>query len=227
LTPRNSVVKINDIMARRQTSQLTSVHARCLEAIAYFVGKKGYATPRELVNRLGLAGVTSITRTLQIMKRNGFVEIHGGGTQGERRTISLTPQAKALVGIGGVPLLGSIPAGPLTETISGCNTVIDVSELLPHKPGDFLLAVDGDSMIGDGILPGDLVLLRPNILVNEGQIAAVHVGEEHLATLKHVHFAARNRKVTLRASNPAYEDMVVPVSSVKVAGVYKGLVRIG
>jgi repressor LexA len=213
-------------MPRRQTSHLTVVHQRVLQAIADISIEKGYATPNELVNRLRLAGVSSLTRTLHIMKRNSFVEIHGGGGRGHRRTISLTQQAKEFLGVGCIPVLGRIPAGPLSETISHCDNVIDCGQMLPHKPGDFLLVVDGDSMSGDGILPGDLVLLRPNISVNNGQIAAVHVGDEYLATLKHVHFGPRCRRVTLKASNRSYRDIVVPANSIKVAGVYKGLVRI-
>src|SRR5262249_20330376 len=155
LTDSYFVVTINDVMPRRQTSELTNAHRRILDAIANIITEKGHASPRDLVSRLGFAGVTSLTRTLHIMNRNGFVEIHGGGKRGERRTLTLTRRAKAALGFNCLPVLGEIPAGPLSETISR-SEFIDSTELLPHKPGDFLLRVSGDSMIGDGILPGDL-----------------------------------------------------------------------
>src|SRR4029077_294538 len=96
--------------------------------------------------------------------------------------------------------------------------------LLPHRAGDFLLRVRGESMIGDGILDGDLVLLRPNVDVQPGEIAAVHTGDSYESTLKHVHFEKEG--VRLRASNPAYPDLLIPKPEWRgVAGVYRGLVR--
>lgn len=214
-------------MARLLTSQLTPTHARILRTIAQCVENHGYASVAELVVSLGLAGDTSLTPTLKIMQRNGFIEIQGGGKRGQRRTIVLTPKGKASLGLGELRVLGLIPAGPLTEVLEQCETVIDGRELLCYQPGDFLLIVQGDSMIGDGILPGDKVLLRPNVQVQNGEIAAVHVGDEYLATLKHVHFGPGRNKVTLKASNPDFKDIVAASKDVRVAGVYRGLVRTG
>lgn len=79
-------------------------------------------------------------------------------------------------------------------------------------------------MIGDGILPGDLVLLRPEEDVRQGEIAAVHARDEYEGTLKHV--IVETHQVRLRASNPIYEDIIVPAADWRgVAGVFRGLVR--
>ena len=120
---------------------------------------------------------------------------------------------------------GKIPAGRLADVLQDCETIIEPNELLPYRPGDFLLVVEGDSMIGDGILPGDKVLLRPNLHPHEGEIAAVQVGDEYYASLKHIHFSRSRGIVILRASNPTYDDVRVPASHVRIAGVYRGLVR--
>ena len=79
-------------------------------------------------------------------------------------------------------------------------------------------------MIGDGIQTGDLVLLRPGVEVRDGEIAAAYVGDGYEATLKHVH--PLKDSVRLRASNPAYPDLLIPKQEWRgVAGVYRGLVR--
>lgn len=214
-------------MARKQTSQLTPVHSRILQAIVRLIEGGSPVTVGGLVSELGLAGYTSLTPTLKIMQRNGFIQIHGGGKRGRRQTVTLTPRGKAVVGFGGLPVLGHIPAGPLTEVLDQCETIIEDHTLLPHQPGDFLLVVDGDSMIGDGILLGDKVLIRPGVQVQNGEIAAVHIGDDYLVTLKHVHFWPGRGKVTLRASNPAHEDIVVAAKDLRVVGVYRGLIRNG
>jgi repressor LexA len=153
--------------------------------------------------------------------------IRGGGSKGRSRVIALTLQARQVLGLGGLPLLGSIPAGPLSEAVSDAETLLDDRALLPWREGDFLLRVRGSSMIGDGILDGDKVLLRPGIDPHEGEIAAVLVGDAHETTLKRVFSLQATGQIRLRASNPGYLDMVVPAETVKVAGVFRGLIRDG
>lgn len=213
-------------MGRRLTLGLTSVHQRILATLGRLSEGRGYSTIADLVQELHLAGDTSLNPTLKIMERNGFVDIHGGGKRGRRRTVCLTSQGKQSLGLGGLRVLGNIPAGPLADVLQQCETVIDSAEMLPHKPGDFLLVVQGDSMIGDGILPNDKVLLRPHVPVRDREIAAVHVGDEYMATLKHVCFGRGRSRITLKASNPKYKDVVVPAADVKIAGVFRGLIRL-
>ncbi len=212
-------------MARPRSSLLTPTHEKILLAISRAARNGFPPSAKELADSLNLAGVTSLMPTLRIMERNGFVKIFGGGERGKRRVVGLTSRGKAAISMGGLPVLGVVPAGPMREALSQCDTVIDENELLPHRPGDFLLVVDGDSMIGDGILPGDKVLLRPDVQVKDREIAAVQVGEDYQATLKHVRFGPGATKITLTASNAKYRPMIVASAEVRVAGVYRGLVR--
>ena len=178
----------------------------------------------QLVQELGLAGESSITPTLRIMQARGFLEIHGGGKQRAYRVLRLTKLGREALGIAGLPVVGRIAAGLLQEALAQPEEYVETNQLMPHRSGDFLLRVVGDSMIGDGIREGDLVLLRPNEEVRNGEIAAAYVGETFEATLKHVHF--EKDRVRLHASNPAYADIMVSREEWKgVAGVYRGLVR--
>jgi len=129
-----------------------------------------------LVEALGYQAESSVTPTLKIMERDGLIEIHGGGRQRAYRFLSLTSKARQMLGVGGLPILGRIPAGPLQEALTEPEGFLESSSLLPHRPGDFLLRVTGDSMTGDGIRDGDLVLLRPGEEVRKGEIAAAYIG---------------------------------------------------
>lgn len=179
----------------------------------------------DLVQSLGLAAESSITPTLRLLERNGVVSVHGGGSRGRSRVVRLTARARYGMGMGGLPLLGSIPAGPLSEALAEPETVIDDRGILSYRAGDFLLRVRGDSMVGDGILDGDKVLLRPGVEARSGEIAAAVVGDAHEATLKRILFQQGEKSITLRASNPAYPDLIVPADDVKIAGVFRGLIR--
>ena len=212
------------MIATDSPPRLTSAQRRIAEAIAAAELKGQPAFAHELVVQLGLAGESSLTPTLKLMEQRGFIEIAGGGKQRAYRVLRLTKAGRQVLGIGGLPLLGNIPAGPLAEALAQPADFIDPGSLLPHRTGDFLLRVRGDSMIGDGIHHGDLVLLRPDVEVQPGEIAAVHTGESYESTLKHVHFEKEG--VRLRASNPAYPDLFIPEGDWRgVAGVYRGLVR--
>lgn len=183
----------------------------------------------ELIHELGLARESSLTSLLLPLQRKGLVHVEGG-VRGRQRIISLADRGRALLHVG-LPVLGSIPAGPLREALQDAREWVDEpGVLLAHQLGDFLLRVDGDSMIGDGILPGDYVLLRPGVAAHNGEIAAVQAHDEsrgeYFSTLKHIHFDEKNKEVRLKASNPHYDDMIFPADKVDVAGVFRGLLRL-
>ena len=210
-------------MARPISHDLTLVQQRVAQALADFARLERPALVTDLVKSLKLAGESSLTPTLQKMQRNGFVDVQRAGLQGRARVVRLTAKGRHALGIGGLPLLGVIPAGPLSEAVAQAGEIVEDAALLPHRPEDFLLRVRGDSMIGDGILDGDLVLLRPGAAVPQGAIAAVCVGDEREGTLKRVYF--EGERVRLKASNPAFQDIVVSAESVYFAGLLKGVVR--
>ena len=217
------VVLFHDGMSRPASQDLTAAQERVARTLADFERQERPGFVADLLKPLRLSAESSLTPTLQKMARNGFVEILGGGAQGRSRVVRLTPKGRHALGIGGLPLLGSIPAGPLSEAVAQAAEIIEPGALLPHKPGDFLLRVRGDSMIGDGILDGDLVLLRPGARVAHGAIAAVCVGDDREGTLKRVLF--EGGRVRLRASNPVFKDVTVPAERVHFAGLLKGVLR--
>ena len=99
--------------------------------------------------------------------------------------------------MGRVPLLGSIACG---EPITAEENVEDIVDLPEHINADFALRCRGDSMINARIFDGDIVYIRQQPDVANGEIAAVLIGNE--ATLKRVyHYACR---LELRPENPTF-----------------------
>lgn len=206
------------------TDALTPVQQRIASALVKFARLDRPAFVPDLVEELGLAGESSLTPTLKILERKGIIEILGGGRQRAYRLVRLTARGRHRMGLGVLPLLGAIPAGRLKEALEQPAEYLEVADLLPARAGDFLLRAEGDSMVGDGIHHGDLVLLRPEVDLRPGEIAAAYVGEDYRCTLKHVHL--EKEQVRLRASNPVYDDLLIPHDEWRgVAGVYRGLVR--
>jgi SOS-response transcriptional repressor LexA len=195
-------------MPFQSLTQLSDVQRSIARTIGQFEEREQPPFISDLVRELGLSGANSLVPTLEIMQRNGFVRIQGGGSKGRARVASLTLKGRHALGLGSVPLLGVIPAGPLQEALQQPEALFSPDELLSFRPGDFLLRVEGDSMTSFGILNGDKVLLRPDVQVEHGEIAAVD-----------------RSCVTLHAGNPAYPDCTFPAADVRFAGVFRGLIR--
>ena len=70
---------------------------------------------------------------------------------------------------------------------------------------DFCLKAKGDSMIGARIYDGDIVFIRKQEMVDDGEIAAVLIGDE--ATLKRVQYNPEENELLLFAENPKYKTM--------------------
>ncbi|TCO87746.1 SOS-response transcriptional repressor LexA [Chthoniobacter flavus] len=211
-------------MAPKLQTRLTAPQLRVARVLATWEREGKPAFVPELARASRYSTPSGLMETLQRMKRNGFVEILGGGAKGRPRLVKLTPKGRLAVGSGGLPVLGEIPAGPLAATLAEPVEIMEDENLLSWRAGDFLLRVKGDSMIGDGILPGDYALLRPDIHCDQGEIAAVHARDDYEGTLKHV-FVEKDQ-VRLKASNPEYDDIIVSSHEWRgVAGVFRGLVR--
>ena len=101
-----------------------------------------------------------------------------------------------------VPLLGQIACG---TPILAEENIEDYIDAPGHIRADYALTCKGDSMINAGIKDGDIVYIRKQEVVENGQIAAVMVGDDE-ATLKR--FYVENGVVTLNAENPAYSPKV-------------------
>ena len=101
-----------------------------------------------------------------------------------------------------IPLLGNIACGDPITAEENLDGFVSAPEEIS---ADFALRCKGDSMIGARILDGDIVLIRQQPDVEDGEIAAVLIDNE--ATLKRVH--KKTGCLILNPANPAYEPIVI------------------
>ena len=101
------------------------------------------------------------------------------------------------------PLLGEIACGtPIFANEEKELYVVAGADI----KADFCLRAKGDSMIRARIYDGDIVFIRKQSMVNNGEIAAVIIDDE--ATLKRVNFYPEKNLLILKAENPDYEDLI-------------------
>ena len=107
------------------------------------------------------------------------------------------------IGVRRVPLLGDIACGEPIFAEEDCAALLAVGA---DVPCDFALRCKGDSMTGARIYNGDIVFIRRQDTVLDGEIAAVLLDDD--ATLKRVYRLADGR-IELRAENPLYKSILV------------------
>ena len=169
------------------------------------------------------------------LEEEGHLEVLGAPS--EKKRLELTEQGRHWARAMSARVLGEVAAGELREVLdcdgrdgNGEPLFLETyDDLLPPTEDFASFLVQGDSMIGDCIMPGDRVHLQLDVRLGEleqGEIAVVCVGEDYRGTLKHIHYDRENGTVTLKASNPAYPDRVVNSTDVRVAGAYYGIARV-
>ncbi len=102
-----------------------------------------------------------------------------------------------------IPMLGDIACGKPIFASEERESYVQAGM---NIKADFCLTARGDSMIGARIHDGDVVFCRSQSMVDNGEIAAVIIGDE--ATLKRVYFYPEKKKLVLQAENPKYEPFV-------------------
>jgi len=121
-----------------------------------------------------------------------------------------------------IPLLGKIAAGTPIEAISNNDKFIVVPSSDPSFKECYALYVEGDSMIDEGILDGDIVIIEKKQDVKNGDIVVALIDKEE-ATLKK--FRKRGDTIALEPANKSYKTQIYGPDRIIVQGKLKTLLR--
>lgn len=180
-------------------TELTPRQRRILDFISGTVREQGYPpTVREIGEAVGLTSSSSVHAQLANLERRGL--LHKDPTKPRAMTLS-EPKVDGVV----VPLLGRVAAGAPTLADEHVEDYLTVPTSFAHGDDLFALKVKGDSMVGAGILDGDVVVVRSRSNAASGDIVVVLLPgpAEPEATVKRLK-RERNR-VMLVPENPRLE----------------------
>lgn len=193
---------------------LTTRQRELLELLRRHAAAHHAPSLREICAELGLASAGSLHRHVQALVEAGLVEPPEGS-----RGIRLTEAARAEAGT--LPLLGRIAAGRPIEAI-GDGRRLEVPPLLRTDGDCYVLEVRGDSMIDEGILDGDYVVVEHREHARNGELVVALIDEAE-ATLKRLE--QQPGEVILHAANPAYPPLRYTSRQVRIQGVVVGQMR--
>lgn len=194
-----------------------------LEYLAQFQKQYGYSpTLSEIAKATGHKSNSTIHSIIRSLVEKGYVQKVDGNT----RVLKILDQ-KAAQGLTGqlpsidLPLMGYIAAGRPLEPHTDPNATFQISaSMISGKKTAYVLQVKGESMIEDGILDGDYVVIEKTDIASNGDIVVALV-DDNLATLKR--FYKEGDKVVLKPANSAMQP-IYP-NQLKIQGIAVGVVR--
>jgi SOS regulatory protein LexA len=123
-----------------------------------------------------------------------------------------------------VPVLGTVTAGFPSPAEEELADTMSFDEFLmtnvKHQEATYILKVNGESMNGAGILPGDMLLVERGAEARDGDIVIAQVDREW--TMKY--FRRRGRQVFLEAANKEFKP-IYPTEELKIAAVVRAVIR--
>lgn len=190
-----------------------------LDVIKEFQREHGYPpSVREIGERVGLSSSSTVQSHLRTLQRKGL--IHRDATK-PRALVTGSEAARDVVTL---PLVGRIAAGALATATQEVEGEIVLPSHLAAKSGSFMLRVRGDSMVDAAILDGDLIVVQPQNVAENGEIVVAMVegsGTEGEATVKT--FYKEANRVRLQPANKYMEPIYV--NDVKILGKVSAVIR--
>lgn len=198
---------------------LTERQRDILQFIRDFQKERGVApTHREICDHFGFSSYGTVYKHLSLLEKKGLIRRDWNQKRGVELIEKPVPETP--VGVRELPLFGTIAAGQPLEVHQSDET-ITVPERLTTRGENFVLKVRGDSMMDDGILDGDYVIIARREQAANGEMVVANVNGE--VTLKRLY--REGERVRLQPANALMNPIYAHARDVSVQGVVVGLMR--
>ena len=205
----------SDSPLKASPAKLTPRQAEVLEFIKSYLDETGYPPTRaDIARQLGFKSANASEEHLKALARKGAIEMIPGTSRGIKLPETL-----------GIPIVGRVAAG---NPILAQEHIEDYCELPPsffRPAADYLLTVQGDSMIEIGILDGDLLAVHRTTTVNNGDIVVARVEDE--VTVKRLQKNRSKHLITLLPENADFSPIEVDLreQNFTIEGIMVGIIR--
>lgn len=194
--------------------RLTARQAEVLDLVRSHIADTGYPPTRaDIARELGFRSANAAEEHLKALARKGALEIVPGTSRGIR-----------LLNDEGLPVVGRVAAGSPILAQEHIEETCNVPPDMFRPAADFLLRVEGDSMVEAGILDGDLLAVHKTPEAATGTIVVARIDDD--VTVKRLRRKSRSR-VVLEAENDAYDPIEVDLRNQElvIEGLSVGVIR--
>lgn len=193
---------------------LTKKQKAIFDYVVDFIDSNGYSPSyREIGLGVGLSSVATVAQHIEALQNKGALSRNYNSSR------SILP----IEDISKIPVLGHIAAGSPIEATMGHSMTIDVPKFMLNKTKNtYVLQVRGDSMIEDGILNGDYVVIQEKKSPNNGEVVVAVLGDG--ATLKR--FYKEKGQIRLQPANHTMRPIILSSEDpIDIQGVVVGVIR--
>ncbi len=196
---------------------LTKRQRQILDFITEFTKVKGYAPSlREIGGHFKLSSPATIHAHVQSLKNKGFLKT----SFNQARSIEIIPLAANWTASLELPLVGMITAGEPIEALEENETIAVAADFVTDTANSYVLKVKGESMVEDGILDGDYVIVERNPSPRNGDVVVALLNNAY-ATLKK--FYRERKRIRLQPANAKMKPIYS--SDPLIQGVVRGVIR--
>jgi repressor LexA len=195
---------------------ITRRQKEILDYLKKFLDQCGYSpTLEEIADHFSLASLNGVYKHLRALEERGFIR----RLTNQARSIQLVDPESTPYPL--LPLLGYVTAGQPVEAIVNVEQIA-VPESFQTRGNNYVLQVQGESMIEEHIQDGDYVIIEQRPEARNGEtVVALIDGEK--ATLKK--FYREQDKIRLQPANQALEPIWTTEDKVQIQGVVVGIMR--
>lgn len=190
-----------------------------LDFLNFYIEKYGHApTLVEIAKKLGVKSLATVHEHLETLEKKGLIK----KSNGVARSIELVDKRIGQIVQGAeLPILGFIAAGAPIEPYTDPNATFAVSpNMISQNKKSFVLQVKGESMIEDGILDGDFVVIEETNQARNGDIVVAMI-DNGIVTLKR--FFKDKDAVKLIPANSSMQPIIA--KNVTIQGKCVGVIR--
>ena len=196
---------------------LTPKQKQILDYIEQFIEENGYSPSyREIAEHFGFSSVATVAEHIENLRLKGYLSSEAGYRSLQVKEVHV--ESDLSFDILSIPLLGAIRAGKPIEAIRTSETLEIPRDMMAKNA--FALKVKGDSMIDDGILDGDYVVVEPCQSPKNGDIIVALIDKDDV-TLKR--FYREKDHIRLQPANKKYQP--IRVKKVTIQGKVRGVIR--
>src|SRR5437660_3253292 len=172
------------------SKKLSDRQKNILKYIEDYVDERGYPPSiREIGDRVGISSTSVVDYNLRVLERDGYLRRDREVSRGLELTSTSRGQRQTQPRLVRIPVIGRIAAGVPIEAIEDPADVVELPVgMVPEQA--YALRVRGTSMIDDQIDDGDLVVVKPQATVDNGEIAVAIISD-----------ASQNGGATLKRSS--------------------------
>ncbi|HEY4481698.1 MAG TPA: transcriptional repressor LexA [Candidatus Brocadiaceae bacterium] len=181
---------------------LTKKQLKFLSFLKERLREMGYPpTVREIMDGLGLSSTNMVKKYLDVLERKGYIKRQFNSP----RAIEIIEASARSQELMSVPIVGKVRAGTPHPAIEDVEGYLSVDRTICRSNNAFFLRVVGDSMIDAHIQEGDLVLVKPQPVANNGEIVIALINDE--ATVKR--FYKKGNTIQLKPEHPTMKPIII------------------